>query len=392
MNSHNSSALRNSVKVAGDVKITYQYNSLGHRSKKVSYDLLGNIEKETAYTRDASGKLLSIYSGPTSGNLKQVEIPIYGASRLGMLVMDDNFEQEQYELKDHLGNIRTIVKHPTDTAPSITLGYSDYYPFGLRMVRYTNPGYRFGFQGDFAEDDTEENGFNVFEARLYDPVLGRWTTVDPARQFASGYVGMGNDPIGSIDTDGRESGDPRGNAFFSGLYNIFTSLGFRESKSNTKQTMKEIHDVIANPDPPIDTQPVGMLFIDKTKPENEIGLDLGWRAEHTEILDYTLLKYLMKIPNPKFSIPPSRSIISENTKTAGKFLDPAQTSQSITENWIESSPYYEGFLTQDSLTFFAKPDSILLREIVTRKDTIHIVVKTSHNGFISIGHLNDTIR
>ncbi|WP_338236763.1 RHS repeat-associated core domain-containing protein [Persicobacter diffluens] len=203
MNSHNSSALRNSVKVAGDVKITYQYNSLGHRSKKVAYDLLGNIEKETAYSRDASGKLLSIYSGPASGNLKQVEIPIYGASRLGMLVIGATFEQEQYELKDHLGNIRTILKHPTDSVPSITLGYSDYYPFGLRMARYTNPGYRFGYQGDFAEDDTGENGFNVFEARLYDPVLGRWTTVDPARQYASGYVGMGNDPVNGVDPDGR---------------------------------------------------------------------------------------------------------------------------------------------------------------------------------------------
>ena len=80
----------------------------------------------------------------------------------------------------------------------------NYYPFGFVMNSYTSNGekYRFGYQGDFAEDDTEETGFNHFEARQYDPRIGRWMVVDPYRQFASPYIGMGNNPINGVDPDG----------------------------------------------------------------------------------------------------------------------------------------------------------------------------------------------
>jgi RHS repeat-associated protein len=63
--------------------------------------------------------------------------------------------------------------------------------------------YRYGYQGEFADDETNETGWNSFEARMYDPVVGRWMAVDPARQFASPYKAMGNSPINSIDPDGR---------------------------------------------------------------------------------------------------------------------------------------------------------------------------------------------
>lgn len=39
---------------------------------------------------------------------------------------------------------------------------------------------------------------------MYDPVIGRWMAVDPSRQFWSGYLGMGNNPINGIDPDGRD--------------------------------------------------------------------------------------------------------------------------------------------------------------------------------------------
>ncbi len=80
---------------------------------------------------------------------------------------------------------------------------ADYYPFGLAMPgrSWSSEGYRFGYQGQFAEKD-EETGWNAFELRMYDPVVGRWLSIDKYRQFASPYMGMGNNPIIGIDPDG----------------------------------------------------------------------------------------------------------------------------------------------------------------------------------------------
>ncbi|MTI25798.1 leucine-rich repeat domain-containing protein, partial [Fulvivirga kasyanovii] len=66
--------------------------------------------------------------------------------------------------------------------------------------------YRYGFQGQFAEEDSE-TGWNSFELRMYDPVIGRWLTTDPYGQYWSPYVGMGNNPTNLVDPDGGCTGD-----------------------------------------------------------------------------------------------------------------------------------------------------------------------------------------
>jgi RHS repeat-associated protein len=42
-----------------------------------------------------------------------------------------------------------------------------------------------------------------FDARFYDPELGRWHLPNPANQYASPYVGMGNNPVCRVDLDGK---------------------------------------------------------------------------------------------------------------------------------------------------------------------------------------------
>lgn len=42
---------------------------------------------------------------------------------------------------------------------------------------------------------------------MYDPVIGRWISVDPAKQYASPYVGMGNNPVSMSDKDGAVAGE-----------------------------------------------------------------------------------------------------------------------------------------------------------------------------------------
>ena len=50
-----------------------------------------------------------------------------------------------------------------------------------------------------------ETGWNHFELRGFDPVIGRWTATDPAGQYWSSYVGMGNNPISGVDANGAYS-------------------------------------------------------------------------------------------------------------------------------------------------------------------------------------------
>lgn len=80
---------------------------------------------------------------------------------------------------------------------------TDYYAHGSIMPgrNYVGTSYRYGYQGQFAEKDDETNQ-NSFELRDYDPLLARWLTRDPAGQYHSPYVGMGNNPINYTDHNG----------------------------------------------------------------------------------------------------------------------------------------------------------------------------------------------
>jgi RHS repeat-associated protein len=81
-----------------------------------------------------------------------------------------------------------------------------YYPDGLKMTAICARALsklpnRYGYQGNFSEED-EESGYNEFALRMYDPQLGRWISADPYDEFASPYIGMGNDPVNNVDPNG----------------------------------------------------------------------------------------------------------------------------------------------------------------------------------------------
>ena len=63
----------------------------------------------------------------------------------------------------------------------------------------TENNYRYAFQGQ--EKDTE-TGMEAFQLRLWDGRIGRWLSPDPYGQYASPYIGMGNNPVNLTDPDG----------------------------------------------------------------------------------------------------------------------------------------------------------------------------------------------
>ncbi|MFW5700956.1 MAG: RHS repeat-associated core domain-containing protein, partial [Cyclobacteriaceae bacterium] len=60
---------------------------------------------------------------------------------------------------------------------------------------------RFYIGRQYSEKD-DETGYNAFHLRQYDARIGRWISPDPYGQYASAYVGMGNNPVSGVDPDG----------------------------------------------------------------------------------------------------------------------------------------------------------------------------------------------
>jgi len=135
---------------------------------------------------------------------------------------------KEYELKDHLGNVRAVVsdfKNKVDTMTTNppfkaeVLAVYNYYPFGMLQpgmyAENNNRRTHFGFNGMLRDDDVkdklqtpeDEGRGNSYAThyRLYDPRVTRWFSIDPlVAQFpwTSPYTGMGNNPVSRIDPMG----------------------------------------------------------------------------------------------------------------------------------------------------------------------------------------------
>lgn len=195
---YNTSGLVTEIQKNNLTLVKFFYNDKGYRVKKESYTVNGgtsSLASTEYYVRDVSGSVMAIYIGGVA-----TEYPIYGAGRLGMFTRAGN--HSVYQLADHLGNVRAVVERVGSTAVAIVT--TDYYPFGMPMPgRNVEGNYRYKFQG---QEKDLETGMEAFEARLWDARIGRWIAPDPSGQYYSPYLSVGNNPINTIDPDGRFAG------------------------------------------------------------------------------------------------------------------------------------------------------------------------------------------
>ena len=116
----------------------------------------------------------------------------------------------EYNLTDHLGNVRVVIRKGANNLAEV-VQERHYYPYGMEMSELS---YNFGstvpnkylYNGKELENDY---GIYLYDygARFYDPVIGRWGGVDPlAEKYYcwSPYVYVLSNPIILIDPDGRE--------------------------------------------------------------------------------------------------------------------------------------------------------------------------------------------
>jgi RHS repeat-associated protein len=90
-----------------------------------------------------------------------------------------------------------------------------YYAYGLKIAAISSKKLpdtyegviknNYLYQSAYSEMD-DDIGWNDFKLRNYDSQIGRWVQGDPYQQFASPYIGLGNNPIINIDPDGGFTG------------------------------------------------------------------------------------------------------------------------------------------------------------------------------------------
>jgi RHS repeat-associated protein len=170
----------------------YRYD--GHR-KRVRSQVNGQVIYNVF---DASGALVTvkeILAGPD-------KITDYVSGPAGSLARLVN-GVPTYVHTDHLGSPRAT----SSTTGAVTAG-AIYSPFGL-AVSHTMPDDQGGFTGHIRDSAT---GLNYMQARYYDPVMGRFLSVDPVTFLGDGHTGMVNrfshtlnDPVGRVDPDGKQS-------------------------------------------------------------------------------------------------------------------------------------------------------------------------------------------
>jgi len=125
---------------------------------------------------------------------------------------NSNYKKWEFNLKDHLGNLRLVFngqkKQSGDGYSVYIQQESHYYPFGMPIE---GPWYEPNEKNDYLYNGKEYNtdlglNWSDYGARFYDPEIARWTSVDP---LADNYVEyspynyvLGN-PVKNIDPDGR---------------------------------------------------------------------------------------------------------------------------------------------------------------------------------------------
>ncbi len=128
--------------------------------------------------------------------------------------------RKQYELKDHLENVRVVVSDGKlvlyDGTDSLNirglkaevLSYNNYYPFGMELPggTFQSESYRFGFNGKEKDNNINEGDYD-FGARIYNSKLGKWLSTDPLQKkypSLSPYLMTNNNPVIYKDIDGRD--------------------------------------------------------------------------------------------------------------------------------------------------------------------------------------------
>ena len=206
------------VALNGDATSSYMYDG---NKKRVRVWTDDSPSAELIYSvYSASGTLLTRDNATTG-----VETDYVTAGAGGKTFARRKGGVWSYIHGDHLGSVTTVTN-----ASGAVLFREEYRPFGETQLNPAANKNDTGFTGHIKDADT---GLNYMQARYYDPLIGRFLSVDPVgfsvgRPFMFGrYSYVGNDPVNATDPDGK---DPCTSSGCSGQINISTGAPIKRSE------------------------------------------------------------------------------------------------------------------------------------------------------------------
>ncbi|MCK9400688.1 MAG: RHS repeat-associated core domain-containing protein [Bacteroidales bacterium] len=169
-------------------RIYYLYDANGTKLQKTYYE-----DNRLMETTDYSG--MFVYKD------QHIDFILTSEGRLKWDDHDEIFYAE-YFIKDHLGNVRSVVS--SDPEIPSTINGTDYYPFGMEIPVYGDNDNQIKYNSKELQTEADLDWYD-YGARFYDPVLARWHSVDPMAEKSrrwSPYTYCMNNPIRFIDPDG----------------------------------------------------------------------------------------------------------------------------------------------------------------------------------------------
>lgn len=180
----------------------------------VDYAWLADGTKVSVEDQNGNGYLYadSLVYSKRDGTPWKIESASFDAGRI--IATENSAEGNEprscmplYQLKDHLGSVRTVFTLADGAARVIA--QNDYYPLGMRhysadMALGSDALNRYLFGGK-EEQVTGSLGLLDFGARMYDLLTGRWAGVDPLSEKYFGfspYVYCAGNPVIFVDPDG----------------------------------------------------------------------------------------------------------------------------------------------------------------------------------------------
>jgi len=184
--------------------LTYNHLNLPETAGKAGMSLV--------YTYDATGKKLSKNANGSIRNYVD-GIAYKPDNTIDFIHTEEGIARNsggnyvyEYNLTDHLGNVRYSFNQNGTKLQS-----DDYYAFGKRKTPafLSSTDNKYLYNGKELQEELD--GQYDYGARFYDPVIGRFNTIDPLSEISrrnNAYNYALNNPIRFIDVDGMYADDP----------------------------------------------------------------------------------------------------------------------------------------------------------------------------------------